>query len=127
MSYILDALKKAEQQREFGQVPGIDSLHEQPGQRPPRRWPWVLVAALLLNALVVAGLSLIGVPSTAGFVSKWYLVVALIESSMWPLALLVLAGSVLVNLPTALAAAIMTFGTPVFAAGLHQPPTINGL
>lgn len=56
MSYILDALKKAEQQREFGQVPGIDSLHDQPRPRPPRRWPWVLVAVLLLNALVVAGL-----------------------------------------------------------------------
>ena len=56
MSYILDALKKAEQQREFGEVPGIDSLHDQPAQRAPRRWPWVLVAVLLLNALVVAGL-----------------------------------------------------------------------
>jgi len=56
MSYILDALKKAEQQREFGQVPGIDSLHDQPRPRPPRRWPWVLVAVLLFNALFVAGL-----------------------------------------------------------------------
>ncbi len=56
MSYILDALKKAEQQREFGEVPGIDSLHEQPPPRPPRRWSWVLVAVLLLNALVGVGL-----------------------------------------------------------------------
>ena len=56
MSYILDALKKAEQQREFGEVPGIDSLHDQPRPGPPRRWPWVLVAVLLLSALVFAGL-----------------------------------------------------------------------
>ena len=56
MTYILDALKKADQQREFGQVPGIDSLHDQPRPRPPRRWPWVLVAVLLLSALVFAGL-----------------------------------------------------------------------
>ncbi len=56
MSYILDALKKAEQERGFGRVPGIESPHEQPLRRPPRRWPWVLVAVLLLNALVVAWL-----------------------------------------------------------------------
>ena len=56
MSYILEALKKAEQEREFGQVPGIDSPHAPPPQHPPRRWPWVIAAALLLNVLVVAGL-----------------------------------------------------------------------
>lgn len=48
-----------------------------------------------MAAFVVGGLSLIGVPATAGFVSKWYLANALIEASMWPLALLVLAGSLL--------------------------------
>ncbi len=48
-----------------------------------------------MAAFVIGGLSLIGVPSTAGFVSKWYLATALIEASLWPLALLVLAGSVL--------------------------------
>jgi len=56
MSYILEALKKAEQASEYGQVPGIDSLHDQAPQRPTRRWPWVLVAVLLLNALFIAGL-----------------------------------------------------------------------
>lgn len=56
MSYILEALKKAEQANEYGQVPGIDRLHDQAPRRPKRRWRWVLVAALLLNALFVAGL-----------------------------------------------------------------------
>jgi general secretion pathway protein B len=56
MSFILDALKKAEQERGFGEVPGIESLHDQPPQRPGRRWPWVIVAVLLLTALVVAWL-----------------------------------------------------------------------
>ena len=56
MSYILEALKKAEQARGFGQVLGIDSPHDQPPPRAPRRWPWVVVAVLLLNALAVAGL-----------------------------------------------------------------------
>jgi multicomponent Na+:H+ antiporter subunit D len=35
-----------------------------------KRMPWTL------SALVVGGLSLIGVPGTAGFISKWYLVTA---------------------------------------------------
>jgi multicomponent Na+:H+ antiporter subunit D len=51
--------------------------------------PWTMAA------FVISGLSLIGVPATAGFVTKWYLVSALIEASLWPLALLVLLGSVL--------------------------------
>jgi multicomponent Na+:H+ antiporter subunit D len=37
------------------------------------RMPWTM------SALVVAGLSLIGVPGTAGFVSKWYLVSAALD------------------------------------------------
>ena len=32
-----------------------------------------------MSALVVAGLSLIGVPGTAGFISKWYLLVAALD------------------------------------------------
>jgi len=56
MSYILEALKKAEQARGFGQVPGIDSPHDPPPPRPSRRWPWVVVGVLLLNALAIAGL-----------------------------------------------------------------------
>ncbi len=51
--------------------------------------PWTMAA------LVIGGLSLIGVPPTAGFLSKWYLVLAALEQGLWPLALLVLAGSIL--------------------------------
>jgi len=50
---------------------------------------------LTMAAIVLGGLSLIGVPLTVGFVSKWYLLVALIESSLWPVAVLVLLGSLL--------------------------------
>ncbi len=50
---------------------------------------------LTMAAFTIAGLSLIGVPTTAGFVSKWYLVSALLNASLWPLALLVMLGSVL--------------------------------
>ena len=50
---------------------------------------------LTMAGIVVAGLSLIGVPLTVGFVSKWYLVVGAIEAGLWPVALLVVLGSVL--------------------------------
>ena len=45
--------------------------------------------------LVIGGLSLIGVPGTVGFVSKWYLVLAALEKGWWWLAALVLLSSVL--------------------------------
>jgi len=46
-------------------------------------------------AIVIAGLSLIGVPGTAGFISKWVLVQAAIEQGWWPIALAVVASSLL--------------------------------
>ena len=45
--------------------------------------------------LVICGLSLIGVPGTAGFISKWYLVLAVLEKGWWWLALMILASSLL--------------------------------
>ena len=50
---------------------------------------------LTAAAFVVCGLSLIGVPLTAGFVSKWYLVTAATDGGPWPVAVLVLASSLL--------------------------------
>ncbi len=50
---------------------------------------------LTMAALVAGGLSLIGVPLTVGFISKWYLVLAALESGWWPIAVLVLFGSLL--------------------------------
>ncbi|MEE4379613.1 MAG: proton-conducting transporter membrane subunit, partial [Candidatus Competibacteraceae bacterium] len=51
--------------------------------------PWTMAA------FVIGGLSLIGVPLTAGFVSKWYLVLGALEQGWWPVALLVLMTSLL--------------------------------
>jgi len=48
-------------------------LHLQNLAGAARRMPWTMAA------LVVAGLSLIGVPGTAGFISKWYLLTAALE------------------------------------------------
>lgn len=50
---------------------------------------------LTMFAFVLGGLSLIGVPLTVGFISKWYLVAAALEASNWLLAVVVLVGSLL--------------------------------
>ena len=50
---------------------------------------------LTLGAFAVAGLGLIGVPGTVGFVSKWYLVVASFEVGWWWLSFFVVASSLL--------------------------------
>ncbi len=50
---------------------------------------------LTTAALVVAGLGLIGVPGTAGFVSKWYLAMGALEQGYWPVVFLIVASSLL--------------------------------
>jgi multicomponent Na+:H+ antiporter subunit D len=50
---------------------------------------------LTMAAITVGGLGLVGVPLTAGFVSKWYLVVGTIRGGQVWLAVVVLAGSLL--------------------------------
>jgi multicomponent Na+:H+ antiporter subunit D len=45
--------------------------------------------------IVIAGLSLIGIPGTAGFISKWYLVLGAIEAGRWWLAAFVVATSLI--------------------------------
>ena len=54
-----------------------------------RKMPWTFVA------IFIAGLSLIGIPGTAGFISKWYFVLAALEQQAWLLALVILFGSLL--------------------------------
>ncbi|MEO7853001.1 MAG: monovalent cation/H+ antiporter subunit D family protein [Rubrivivax sp.] len=45
--------------------------------------------------IVIGGLSLIGVPGTAGFISKWMLVQAAVQQSRWWLVLLIVLSSML--------------------------------
>lgn len=54
-----------------------------------RVMPWTAAAG------VIGGLSLIGVPGTAGFVSKWLLVQAALDKGWWWLAFLIVASSLL--------------------------------
>ncbi len=50
------------------------------------------------GAFVVGGLGLIGIPLTAGFISKWYLILAAIEQGYWHAAAVVVIGSLLAAL-----------------------------
>ena len=54
-----------------------------------RAMPWTMAA------FVAGGLSIIGVPLTVGFISKWYLIHAALEQGLWPVAVVVLLGSLL--------------------------------
>ena len=54
-----------------------------------RRMPYTMAA------VVIGGLGLIGIPGTSGFVSKWYLVQAALEADLWPVAIIILLGSLL--------------------------------
>jgi len=54
-----------------------------------KKMPWTMAA------FVAGGLSIIGVPLTVGFVSKWYLVQAAVEQGLWPVVAVILVGSLL--------------------------------
>ncbi|GLX81091.1 monovalent cation/H+ antiporter subunit D family protein [Thalassotalea eurytherma] len=67
---------------------------------------------LTMAAFTIAGLSIIGVPLTVGFISKWYLVTAALEQNHWVIAALVLAGSLL---------AVVYIGRVIEAAYFQEP------
>ncbi|MGI9304730.1 MAG: monovalent cation/H+ antiporter subunit D family protein [Gammaproteobacteria bacterium] len=54
-----------------------------------KRMPWTMAA------FVAGGLSLIGVPLTVGFISKWYLILAALEKGWWFVAALIVLTSLL--------------------------------
>jgi multicomponent Na+:H+ antiporter subunit D len=73
-----------------------------------RQMPWTMAA------FVMGGLSLIGIPLTAGFISKWYLVSAALTDGYWPLAVLILVSSLF---------ALIYIWRVVEAAYFHVPGT----
>ncbi len=54
-----------------------------------KKMPWTMAA------FVAGGISLIGVPLTVGFISKWYLILGAVERGVWPVAALVLMTSLM--------------------------------
>lgn len=53
------------------------------------------VMPLTTAAVVLASLGLVGIPGTAGFISKWYLILAAIELGWWWLAALIVVSSLI--------------------------------
>ncbi len=69
-----------------------------------RIMPWTSAAFL------IGGLSLIGIPGTAGFISKWILVQAALEQGSWLIALAILLSSLIAVLYVWQVTEIMYFG-----------------
>jgi multicomponent Na+:H+ antiporter subunit D len=76
-----------------------------------RRMPWTMAA------FVAGGLSLIGVPMTVGFISKWFLVKAALEQGLWPVAGVILFSSLL---------AVVYIWRVVEVAYFEEPPAVEG-
>lgn len=55
MSYILDALKKSEQERGNGNIPGVQTVHSSSLNYNNKKtyWPYILIAAVLLNLIAI--------------------------------------------------------------------------
>ena len=74
MSYILDALNKAERERRRGSVPTLEADAVGPRRSPRLAWSWFLAVALLANAFVYWWLQKTPtdavVPSPASVVTK---------------------------------------------------------
>ena len=54
MSYILDALKKVDRDRSIGEVPGLETAHQEArrdGRMP--HWVWIVAGLFLLNGLLL--------------------------------------------------------------------------
>jgi multicomponent Na+:H+ antiporter subunit D len=67
---------------------------------------------LTMTAFTVGGCGLIGVPLTAGFISKWYLVKAAMDEGYWGVAMIVLLGGVLAIVYVWRLVEIIWFGQP---------------
>ena len=81
-----------------------------------RAMPWTMAA------FVVGGLSLIGVPLTVGFVSKWYLVQAALEQGLWPVAVVVLIGSLIALVYVWKVVEVAYFRRPEPDAAIREAP-----
>ena len=81
-----------------------------------RRMPWTAAA------FAIGGLGLIGVPFTAGFISKWYLVLAALEWGGPGLALVILLSSLLAALYVWRVVEVMYFQEPPEGAPDGEAP-----
>ena len=82
---------------------------------------------LTMAAFVIAGLSLVGVPGTVGFVSKWYLVLGAFEAGLWWVAFLVLITSLMAVVYLGRFVEIAYFREPTGGAAAASDPPLSML
>ncbi len=58
MSFILDALKKSEAERQRQNAPGLASIPERQRTKPSGKWIWLVVGLLVVNLVALGGLLL---------------------------------------------------------------------
>ncbi|MBI82290.1 MAG: cation:proton antiporter [Planctomycetaceae bacterium] len=80
---------------------------------------------ITMFAWVLGGLGLIGVPLTAGFVSKWYLITAALEQGWWQVAALLLISSLLAAIYVWRVVEVAYFQSPAEEhAAVQEAPTL---
>lgn len=77
---------------------------------------------LTMAAFVVGGLSLIGVPGTVGFVSKWFLLLGALDQGLYFVAFLILASSLLAVVYVWRVVEVMYFREPGVKVERHEAP-----
>jgi multicomponent Na+:H+ antiporter subunit D len=82
---------------------------------------------ITMGAFVVAGLSLIGIPGTVGFVSKWYLALAAFENGWWWLAFLIVISSFLAVIYIGRVVEMAWFRAPSAAVAEATEPPLSML
>ncbi len=82
------------------------------------------VMPVTMFAWVLGGLGLIGVPATAGFISKWYLIQAALERGLWPVAALVLISSLLALVYVWRVVEVAYFNPPKHDLGPREAPLL---
>lgn len=80
---------------------------------------------LTMAAFVVGGLAIVGVPGTAGFVSKWYLAAGAIEKGWWPLVFLILASSLIAVVYIGRVVEVAWFREPTAAVATAKDPPLS--
>lgn len=82
---------------------------------------------ITMGAFAIAGMGLIGVPGTAGFISKWYLAVGAIDAGLWPIAFVIVASSVLAVVYVGKVIEVAYFRAPSGAADDARDPPLSML
>lgn len=77
-----------------------------------------------MAAFVLGGLSLIGVPLTVGFVSKWYLILAALEQGLWPIAALIPISSLIAVIYIWRVVEVVYFKEPVGSTVVREAPLL---